>query len=77
MRRFEDFGYVEGKNMLIEFRSAEGKYDRLPELAAELVRQNVDVIVAAGTPPIRAAKQATETVTIAPSILLRADRVIE
>jgi putative ABC transport system substrate-binding protein len=59
-----DFGYVEGKNALIEFRSAEGKYDRLPELAAELVRQNVDVIVTAGTPAIRAAKQATQTVPI-------------
>ena len=59
-----DFGYVEGKNTLIEFRSAEGKYDRLPELAAELVRQNVDVIVAGGTPAIRAAKQATRTVPI-------------
>ena len=60
----QDFGYVEGKNILIEFRSAEGKYDRLPELAAELVRQNVDVIVTAGSPSIHAAKQATETVPI-------------
>lgn len=59
-----DFGYVEGRNALVEVRSAEGKYDRLPELAAELVRQNVDVIVAAGTPAIRAAKQATQTVPI-------------
>jgi putative ABC transport system substrate-binding protein len=59
-----DFGYAEGKNTLIEFRSAEGKYDRLPELAAEFVRQNVDVIVTAGTPAIRAAKQATETFPI-------------
>jgi putative tryptophan/tyrosine transport system substrate-binding protein len=57
-------GYVEDKNTLIEVRSAEGKYDRLPELATELVQQNVDVIVTAGTPAIRAAKQATETVPI-------------
>ena len=59
-----DFGYVEGKNTIIEFLSAEGKFDRLPGLAAELVRQNVDVIVVGGTPAIRAAKQATETVPI-------------
>jgi putative ABC transport system substrate-binding protein len=59
-----DFGYVDGKNALIEFRSAEGKYDRLPELAAELVREPVQVIVTAGTPAIRAAKQATQTIPI-------------
>ena len=59
-----DLGYVEGKNTLIELRSAEGKFDRLPELATELVRQNVDVIVVAGTPAIRAAKQATGSIPI-------------
>jgi putative tryptophan/tyrosine transport system substrate-binding protein len=59
-----DLGYVEGRDTLLEFRSAEGKFDRLPELAADLVRQNVDVIVVAGTPAIRAAKQATETIPI-------------
>jgi putative ABC transport system substrate-binding protein len=59
-----DFGHVDGKNIRIELRSADGKYDRLPELAAELVRERVDVIVAAGTPAIRAAKQATRTVPI-------------
>lgn len=57
-------GYVEGRNALIEIRSAEGKFDRLPALAAELVRQNVDVIVVAGTPAIRAARQATGTIPI-------------
>lgn len=60
----KELGYAEGKNTLVEVRSAEGKSDRLPALATELVRQNVDVIVAAGTPAIRAAKQATGTIPI-------------
>lgn len=57
-------GYVENKNMVIEWRFADGKYERLPELAADLVRQNVDVIVTHGTPGTRAAKQATTTIPI-------------
>jgi putative tryptophan/tyrosine transport system substrate-binding protein len=59
-----DLGYVEGKNILIEFRWAEGKYDRLPALAAELVRLNVDVIVTQGAAGVLAAKQATTTIPI-------------
>ena len=59
-----DLGYVEGKNIVIEFRWAEGKYERLPGLAAELVRLKVDVIVAATTPDIQAAQQATTTIPI-------------
>jgi putative ABC transport system substrate-binding protein len=59
-----DLGYVEGKNLMIEFRWAEGKYDRLPALAAEMVRLNVDLIVTGGTPGVRAAKQATTTTPI-------------
>ncbi len=59
-----DLGYVEGKNIAIEFRWADGKYERLPELAAELVRLKVDVIVTAGTPGTLAAKRATSTVPI-------------
>jgi putative ABC transport system substrate-binding protein len=59
-----DLGYVEGKNTTIELRSADGNLDRLSELAAELVRASVDVIVVAGTPAIRAAKQATDSVPI-------------
>jgi putative ABC transport system substrate-binding protein len=59
-----DLGYEEGKNIVIEFRWAEGKLDRLPALAAELVRLNVDVLVTAGTPGALAAKQATSTTPI-------------
>src|SRR5262245_9817767 len=51
-----DFGYVEGKNIVIERRYAEGKYDRLPALVAELVRLKVDIIVTGGGPATRAAK---------------------
>src|SRR5215471_2112463 len=57
-------GYVEGKNIVIEWRYAEGKFDRLPALAAELVRLKVDVIVSAGPLPTRAAKEATVTIPI-------------
>ena len=59
-----DLGYLEGKNLVIESRWAEGKFDRLPELAAELVRLNVDVILTSGTPGIRAAKNATTTIPL-------------
>ena len=59
-----DFGYVEGNNIIIEWRSAEGKFDRLPALAAELVRLKVDVIVTAGPIPTRAAKEVTSTIPI-------------
>ena len=54
-----ELGYVEGKNIVVEWRSADGKPDRLPALAAELVRLKVDVIVTAGPPATRAAKEAT------------------
>ena len=57
-------GYEEGRNIVIEYRWAEGRYDRLPELAAELVNLNVDVLVTAGTPGALAAKQATSTIPI-------------
>jgi putative ABC transport system substrate-binding protein len=59
-----ELGWVEGQNLVIEYRSAEGRFDRLPELAAELVRLKVDVIVAAPTPGALAAKKATATVPI-------------
>ena len=58
-------GYVEGQNAAIEYRWAEGRYDRLPALAAELVKRRVDVIVTqGGIPPTRAAKSATSTIPI-------------
>jgi len=59
-----ELGYVEGQNIAIEFRWAEGQYDRLPGLAAELVRLKVNVIVTAGPNAIQAAKGATETIPI-------------
>jgi len=59
-----ELGYVEGKNILVEYRAAGGKFERLPDLAAELVRLKVDVIVTAGTPAIRAAQHATNTIPI-------------
>jgi putative ABC transport system substrate-binding protein len=59
-----DLGYIEGQNLIIEFRWAEGNYERLPELAAELLRLNVDVLVTHGTPGTLAAKRATTTVPI-------------
>jgi putative ABC transport system substrate-binding protein len=57
-------GYVEGKNLIIEYRSAEGRAELFPELAADLLRVNVDVIVTRGTPAVLAAKNATTTTPI-------------
>ena len=58
-------GYIEGQNIAIEYRYADGKRDRFPELAAELVRLKVDIIVTTGgVGPVRAAKNATKTIPI-------------
>jgi putative ABC transport system substrate-binding protein len=57
-------GYVEGKNLIIEHRWAEGKYDRFPGLAAELINLKVDVLLTTGTPGSQALKQATTTIPI-------------
>jgi putative tryptophan/tyrosine transport system substrate-binding protein len=59
-----DLGYVEGRNLVIEYRSADGRPERFPDLAAELVRLKVDLIVTRGTPAARAAKNATETIPV-------------
>src|SRR5262245_20020050 len=59
-----ELGYVEGKNIVIEWRYAEGKLDRLPRLVVELIRLKVDIIVSAGPQNTRAAKEATSTIPI-------------
>jgi len=59
-----ELGYVEGKNIIIEYRRAEGQFERLPDLAAELVHLKVDVIVASGAASTRRAKEATATIPI-------------
>jgi putative ABC transport system substrate-binding protein len=63
-QRLRELGHVEGENTTIEYRWAEGRDDRLPSLAVELVRLNPDVIVTSGTPGTLAVKQATHTIPI-------------
>ena len=84
-----ELGYVEGKNLFIEYRYAEGKLARLPDLAAELVANRVDIIVALAPAAVRAAKNATSTIPVVMShggdpvaqgfvaSLARADKVIK
>jgi putative tryptophan/tyrosine transport system substrate-binding protein len=62
-------GYVDGKNIVVEYRYGEGKPDRLPALAAELIDLKVDLIVTHGFPPARAAKQATTTIPIVMAVI--------
>jgi len=63
-RALHDRGYVEGQNITTEYRYSEGKFDRFPDLAAELVRLGVDILMVGGAIPIRAAKNATKTIPI-------------
>jgi putative ABC transport system substrate-binding protein len=62
--QMRQLGYVEGKNLVIEYRWVDGKYDRLSDLAADLVRLRVEVIVTVGDPVVQAAKKATTTIPI-------------
>jgi len=68
-RGLQALGYVEGQNIIIEYRFADGNLEQLPQFAAELVRLNVAVIVTAGTPPTRAAQQATKTIPIVMTVV--------
>ena len=69
-----EFGYIEGKNVVIESRWANGKLDGLPKLAAELVGLQVEVIVTGGTPAVIAAKRTTSTI---PIVAASADNLVE
>ena len=69
-RGLRELGYVEGRNLVIESRWGEGKYDTLPGLAAELVRLKMDVILTAAVPAIRAAKEATGTIPIVMAVVV-------
>jgi putative ABC transport system substrate-binding protein len=64
LKGLREFGYIEGKNLVVEFRSAEDDYARLQELAAQLVAANVDVIVVSGGQSVAAAQKATRTIPI-------------
>ena len=63
-QRLRELGWIEGRNLAIEFRWGEGRFERLAEFAADLVRLKVDVIVTSGTPQVVAAKQATSVIPI-------------
>ena len=73
-RGLRELGYIEGKNIVIEYRGAGGQLDRMPELAAELVSLGVDVIVTTGMPAVLAAKHATHTI---PIVTANADNLVE
>src|SRR5262245_47919625 len=62
--QLRNLGYVEGQNLMFEYRSADGDAERFPQLATELVDKQVDVIVTRGTPAVMAAKKATEVIPV-------------
>jgi putative ABC transport system substrate-binding protein len=64
LKALRELGYIEGKNLVVEWRFAEGSFERLPDLAADLVQLKVDVIVAVASAAISAAKNATSTIPI-------------
>src|SRR5262249_54558979 len=64
VKSMRDLGYIEGKNVVLDWRFAEGKEERYPQLAAELVASKPDVLVSHGTPPVKALQHATRTVPI-------------
>ena len=64
LQRLSELGWVEGRNIAIEYRYAEGQNERLADIASELVRQKVDIIVTSATPPSMAAKNATSSIPI-------------
>jgi putative ABC transport system substrate-binding protein len=64
LRKLRELGWVEGQNLIIEYRWAEGKVERLPDLAADLVRRKVDLIVAPAGSAVLAAKNATSSIPI-------------
>jgi putative ABC transport system substrate-binding protein len=74
LQKLRELGWIEGQNITFERRYAEGKLDRLPDLAADLVRLRPDVIITVGTPGVRAAQQATTTI---PIVLLGASELVE
>ena len=74
LQGLHDLGYVESRDFVMEYRWTEGHADRLPDLAADLVRARVDVIVTGGTPATMAAKQATQTI---PIVFRAAGQVVE
>jgi putative tryptophan/tyrosine transport system substrate-binding protein len=69
VQRLRELGWIEGRTVALEYRWAEGRSERLPEIAAELVQLKVDIIVTYATPPVVAAKQATAVIPIVSAVM--------